>query len=52
MTHKPITAHRLRHAIATHLVDHATIEEIALFLGHSNLDSSQVYTHVKHTKLP
>jgi len=47
---KPITAHRLRHAIATHLLEHFSIEEIALFLGHKNIDSSQIYTHLKYTK--
>jgi len=47
---KPITAHRLRHAIATHLLGDFTIEEIALFLGHRNIDSSQIYTHIKFTK--
>jgi len=46
---KPITAHRLRHAIATHLLEHFSIEEIALFLGHKNIDSSQIYTHLKYT---
>ena len=45
---KPITAHRLRHAIATHLLDHFNIEEIAMFLGHQSIDSSQIYTHLKH----
>ncbi|WP_168796447.1 tyrosine-type recombinase/integrase [Flagellimonas onchidii] len=51
-TQKPITAHRLRHAIATHLTDDFTIEEIAQFLGHSCIDSSQIYTHIKYTELP
>mgnify|MGYP001826175581 CR=1 FL=1 len=49
---KPITAHRLRHAIATHLLGDFTIEEIALFLGHRSIDSSQIYTHIKYTKQP
>jgi len=49
---KPVTAHRLRHAIATHLLGDFSIEEIALFLGHSNIDSSQIYTHIKFTKAP
>ena len=49
---KPITAHRLRHAIATHLLGDFTIEEVALFLGHKNIDSTQIYTHIKYTKAP
>ncbi|QMU65463.1 MAG: tyrosine-type recombinase/integrase [Flavobacteriaceae bacterium] len=49
---KPITAHRLRHAIATHLLGDFSIEEIATFLGHRSIDSSQMYTHIKYTKAP
>ena len=48
---KPISAHQLRHAIATHLMENQfTIEEIAQFLGHKNLDSTQVYTHIQFNK--
>lgn len=47
---KSITCHKLRHAIATHLLGDFSIEEIALFLGHRNIDSSQIYTHIKYTK--
>ncbi len=50
--HSKVTAHRLRHAIATHLLGDFSIEEIATFLGHSSVDSSQIYTHVKYTKYP
>lgn len=46
---KPISCHLLRHAIGTHLVDHFTIEEIALFLGHRSIDSTQIYLHYKHS---
>jgi integrase/recombinase XerD len=49
---KPITAHRLRHAIGTHLLGNFTLEEIALFLGHKSIDSTQIYTHTKYTKAP
>jgi integrase/recombinase XerD len=49
---KPITAHRLRHAIGTHLMDNFSLEEIALFLGHRSIDSTQIYTHTKYTKAP
>ena len=43
---KRITLHSLRHSIATHLLQNGmTIENIALFLGHSDLDSTQIYTH-------
>lgn len=43
---KKITLHILRHSIATHLLQNGmTIENIALFLGHSTLESTQIYTH-------
>jgi integrase/recombinase XerD len=44
---KPITLHGLRHSIATHLLQSGMdIEEIAKFLGHSSLASTQIYTHI------
>ena len=44
---KRLTLHILRHSIATHLLQNGmSIENIALFLGHGNLDSTQVYTHL------
>lgn len=44
---KPITCHLLRHSIATHLHRSMTIEDVATFLGHKNLDSTMIYTHLK-----
>jgi len=39
--------HALRHSIATHLMQRGLdIEQIALFLGHRTLDSTQIYTHI------
>ena len=44
---KRITLHVFRHSIATHLLQNGmSIENIALFLGHSSLDSTQIYTHI------
>jgi integrase/recombinase XerD len=44
---KHITLHTLRHSIATHLLQNGmSIESIALFLGHSSLESTQIYTHL------
>jgi site-specific recombinase XerD len=44
---KPVTLHGLRHSIATHLLQSGMeIEEIAKFLGHASLASTQIYTHI------
>ncbi len=44
---KNITLHGLRHSIATHLMQSGmSIEDIAKFLGHSSLISTQIYTHI------
>jgi site-specific recombinase XerD len=44
---KAFGLHTLRHSIATHLLQSGmAIEEIARFLGHSSLDSTQIYTHI------
>jgi integrase/recombinase XerD len=44
---KPLTLHGLRHSIATHLLQSGmAMEEIAKFLGHASLESTQIYTHI------
>lgn len=44
---KNITPHSLRHSIATHFLQAGMpIEDIRQFLGHSSLESTQIYTHV------
>lgn len=44
---KQITLHSLRHSIATHLLQQEiNIEIISKFLGHSSLESTQIYTHL------
>jgi len=46
---KEFGLHTLRHSIATHLLQSGmAIEEIAKFLGHSSLDSTQIYTHLSN----
>jgi len=47
---KRVGTHTLRHSIATHLLQSGmTLEKIAEFLGHSSLDSTQLYTHLVHS---
>ncbi|MDR0207078.1 MAG: tyrosine-type recombinase/integrase [Bacteroidales bacterium] len=44
---KRLSTHVLRHSIATHLLQNGmSIENIALFLGHSSLATTQIYTHL------
>jgi integrase/recombinase XerD len=46
---KPVSTHSLRHSIATHLLQSGMkLEKIKEFLGHSHLDSTQIYTHLKN----
>jgi site-specific recombinase XerD len=46
---KPVGLHMLRHSIATHLLQSGMkLEQIAKFLGHSSLESTQIYTHIAH----
>ena len=45
---KPVGLHSLRHSIATHLLAAGMpLVEIQRFLGHSSLESTQIYTHLK-----
>lgn len=44
---KPVGLHALRHSIATHLLEAGMqIEMLSRFLGHSSLESTQIYTHL------
>jgi integrase/recombinase XerD len=49
---KQITIHCLRHSIATHLLEQGIpVEQVRLFLGHSQLETTQIYTHINKNQL-